>query len=197
MHARAVSCACAWWWQRQRAGHVAQLRTVDIAQYVHAHACLHARLTRCLHAPPTRTCAPARLRREVPGAPADPAAPWESVQFRVKWRRLSYAHCSWEGLGCLRSRPGAKRVTNYIKRVEALAAARPGLSREEAELLDVTRQMEEQLQEQYTQVRIACLRVQLQEQYTQVGCASAARARALFACAAAGAAGRALACACC
>lgn len=39
------------------------------------------------------------------------------------------------------------------RRVEAAEAARRSLSREELELLDVQRQMEEQLAEQYTQVR--------------------------------------------
>jgi hypothetical protein len=50
-------------------------------------------------------------------------------------------------------RPGAKRVANYMKRADDGAAARRLLSREELELLDVARGMEEQLLEQYKQVR--------------------------------------------
>ena len=48
--------------------------------------------------------------------------------------------------------PGFKRILNYIKKVEAEEARRPWLSREEAELLDVTRQMEEEMVEEYKQV---------------------------------------------
>lgn len=45
-------------------------------------------------------------------------------------------------------------MLNYIKRLEDAAAARRLLSREELELLDVQRGMEEQLNEQYKQVGV-------------------------------------------
>ncbi|KAF8073052.1 CHR5 [Scenedesmus sp. PABB004] len=97
---------------------------------------------------------PAPEGEPAPAAPAPAAAAgrWEGVEFRVKWRRYSYAHCSWERLPTLRQLAGFKRVTNYCKRVEQQEAARGGMSREELELVDVQRQMEEQLVEQHTQV---------------------------------------------
>eukprot|EP00882_Tetradesmus_deserticola_P026761 GHRQ01029552.1.p1 GENE.GHRQ01029552.1~~GHRQ01029552.1.p1 ORF type:complete len:619 (+),score=313.07 GHRQ01029552.1:120-1859(+) len=93
--------------------------------------------------------------RDPPGASSSSeagAARWESAEFRVKWRRSSYTHCTWEPLAVLRQLPGSKRVANYCKRAEQLEASRALLSREELELQDVTRQMEEQLVEQFMQV---------------------------------------------
>jgi chromodomain-helicase-DNA-binding protein 1 len=40
---------------------------------------------------------------------------WEAAEFRIKWRRSSYPHCTWEPLAVLRNLPGFKRVTNYCK----------------------------------------------------------------------------------
>jgi hypothetical protein len=59
-----------------------------------------------------------------------------------------------EPLSALTGRPGSKRVSNYMKRADEGAVARRLLSREELELLDVARGMEEQLLEQYKQVGI-------------------------------------------
>jgi chromodomain-helicase-DNA-binding protein 1 len=92
--------------------------------------------------------------RDIAGEACDPANPWASREFFVKWKGFSYLHCSWDRLETLRQLPGHKRVLNYMKRVDDMERAKGFLSREEQELLDVQRQMEEQLAEQYTQVRL-------------------------------------------
>ncbi len=71
----------------------------------------------------------------------------------IKWRRRAYVHCSWEPLEALRPLAGFKRVLNYCRRQDQLAALLPRLTREERELLDVERAMEEQLWEQHKGVR--------------------------------------------
>ncbi|KAL4856079.1 Protein CHROMATIN REMODELING 5 [Chlorella vulgaris] len=47
---------------------------------------------------------------------------------------------------------GFKRILNYIKKVEQEEQRRPWLSREECELLDVQKEMEEEIVEQYKQI---------------------------------------------
>lgn len=88
---------------------------------------------------------PIDLRREAEGLSPDPTDQWASREFHVKWKRWSYIHCSWDTLNTLSQLGGFKRVLNYIKRQDELAIMRPRLSREENELRDVERQMEEQL----------------------------------------------------
>ena len=63
---------------------------------------------------------------------------WACVEFRIKWRRYSYLHTSWDSMATLAQLPGFKRVLNYIKRVEELEAARPGMTREQQEYADVS-----------------------------------------------------------
>ena len=70
----------------------------------------------------------------------------------MKWKRWSYIHCSWDTLSTLSQLGGFKRVINYMRRQDDLAAARPRLSREENELRDVERQMEEQLVQEHMEV---------------------------------------------
>eukprot|EP00878_Enallax_costatus_P029829 GHUV01032388.1.p1 GENE.GHUV01032388.1~~GHUV01032388.1.p1 ORF type:complete len:129 (+),score=32.47 GHUV01032388.1:668-1054(+) len=84
-----------------------------------------------------------------------PGFHWDQAEFHVKWKSYSYTHCSWESLNTLKNLGGFKRVTNYCRRAELSEAGRVSLSREELELQDVQRQMEEQLVEQYTQVGAA------------------------------------------
>ena len=48
---------------------------------------------------------------------------------------------------------GFKRVVNYMRRVDEYESSRPYISREEQELRDVEREMEEQLNQQHSQVR--------------------------------------------
>ena len=57
-------------------------------------------------------------------AAADPSDPWLAREFRVKWKRWSYVHCSWDTLITLSQLGGFKRVTNYIKKADDLAAIR-------------------------------------------------------------------------
>lgn len=52
--------------------------------------------------------------REVEGA-AGGELNWDLMELRIKWKRLSYIHCTWEKLEHLRQLPGAKRVANYCK----------------------------------------------------------------------------------
>ena len=56
--------------------------------------------------------------------PGDPSDPWTGREFHVKWKRWSYVHCSWDTLSTLSQLGGFKRVTNYIKKADDLAAAR-------------------------------------------------------------------------
>ena len=45
------------------------------------------------------------------------AVAWHDCSFFIKWRHRSYTACSWEGLVMLQGLAGAKRVTNYMKKV--------------------------------------------------------------------------------
>ena len=82
----------------------------------------------------------------------DPTDAWNSREFHVKWKRWSYIHCSWDTLSTLSQLGGFKRVINYMRRMDDLAVARSRTSREENELRDVERQMEEQLVQQHMEV---------------------------------------------
>lgn len=56
--------------------------------------------------------------REAEGVEPNPADPWESREFFVKWARYSYVHCSWDTRATLSQLKGYKRVLNYIRKVE-------------------------------------------------------------------------------
>lgn len=75
--------------------------------------------------------------------------PWTTREFHIKWKRWAYLHCSWDTLNTLSQLGGYKRVLNYIKRSDDLAAVRKRSSREENEMRDVERQMEEQLVQEH------------------------------------------------
>lgn len=90
--------------------------------------------------------------RDNPEAEAEPGDVWASRLFLVKWKRYSYIHCSWDTRATLMQLGGWKRVQNYIKRQEDQAITRARLSREEQELMDLERSMEEQLVEEHMQV---------------------------------------------
>jgi chromodomain-helicase-DNA-binding protein 1 len=68
-----------------------------------------------------KLCSPWRrillhIHRDPPGVSSSSSSErWESAEFRVKWRRSSYTHCTWEPLAVLRNLPGFKRITNYCK----------------------------------------------------------------------------------
>jgi chromodomain-helicase-DNA-binding protein 1 len=90
--------------------------------------------------------------RIAPGEVEDPADPWLHAEFRIKWRRWSYLHTTWEERDTLAQLPGFKRVLNYVKRVDEYRAARPHMSREAAEYADVQLAMEEEEAQEHEEV---------------------------------------------
>ncbi|KAL4434102.1 hypothetical protein ABPG75_000543 [Micractinium tetrahymenae] len=90
--------------------------------------------------------------REREGAEPNPRDPWATREFYIKWARRSYLHCTWELKATLSQHAGYKRVLNYIKKVEEQEQRRPWLTPEECELMDVQKQMEEEMVETYKEV---------------------------------------------
>mmetsp|Transcript_15385 Transcript_15385/g.45299 ORF Transcript_15385/g.45299 Transcript_15385/m.45299 type:complete len:1328 (-) Transcript_15385:31-4014(-) len=90
--------------------------------------------------------------RDAAGLPPAEGDPWASRELHIKWKRYSHIHCSWDTRDTLSQLPGYKRVLNYMKRADELEAMRPYLSREEQELRDLELQMEEQLNQEHSQV---------------------------------------------
>eukprot|EP00850_Spirogloea_muscicola_P013538 SM000092S24506 [mRNA] locus=s92:280974:290959:- [translate_table: standard] len=74
---------------------------------------------------------------------------WEEQEFFIKWKGQSYLHCSWEPLAVLLKMSGHKKVVNYMRKVDEDRRMRQTLSPEEAELYDVTTEMELDLLKQY------------------------------------------------
>jgi chromodomain-helicase-DNA-binding protein 1 len=98
--------------------------------------------------------------RDVEGAVVNPEDPWSSREFYVKWARYSYIHCSWDAYLTLKQLGGFKRVLNYCRRMDQLAAERAALSAEEREDRDVRAEMEAELEREHSQVeRIAAERL--------------------------------------
>ena len=60
--------------------------------------------------------------------------PWASKEFYVKWKRWSYIHCSWDTRETLSQLGGYKRLMNYMKRQDALEAAKRDMAPEEVGL---------------------------------------------------------------
>jgi len=83
--------------------------------------------------------------RDIDGVEPDPHNPWPTREFHIKWKRYAYIHSSWDTLPTLEQLPGIKRVQNYMKRVDELAYQMECLSPEEQELINVERQMQEEL----------------------------------------------------
>lgn len=77
---------------------------------------------------------------------------WKFWQFYVKWARCSHIHNSWDTYQTLSMLGGFKRVLNYCKRVDALAAKRAHMTVEELEEVDWRQSMEEEIVQQYKQV---------------------------------------------
>lgn len=77
---------------------------------------------------------------------------WNEVEFFIKWKGQSYLHCQWKSLSDLQNLTGFKKVLNYIKRADEDRNNRTLLSREEAEVHDVSKEMELDLLKQYSQV---------------------------------------------
>lgn len=72
----------------------------------------------------------------------------EGALFNHAWKSfIAYSRCAFQT-----SHP----MHPTTRRVDASTASRAKLSREEVELMDVAAEMEQQLVQQYTQVREAC-----------------------------------------
>ncbi|CAK9238133.1 unnamed protein product [Sphagnum jensenii] len=77
---------------------------------------------------------------------------WDEQEFYIKWKGQSYLHCQWQLLSDLSQLSGYKKVLNYMKKIEDDRQIRQTLSAEEAELHDVSKEMELDLLKQYRQV---------------------------------------------
>ncbi|XP_024375943.1 protein CHROMATIN REMODELING 5 isoform X2 [Physcomitrium patens] len=77
---------------------------------------------------------------------------WDDQEFYIKWKGQSYLHCQWMLLSELEPLSGYKKVLNYMKKVDEDREIRQSLSPEEAELHDVSKEMELDLLKQYLQV---------------------------------------------
>lgn len=98
--------------------------------------------------------------RDVEGAVVNPKDPWSSREFYVKWARYSYIHCSWDAYTTLKQLGGFKRILNYCRRMDQLAAERAALTAEEREDRDVRAEMEAEIEREHSQVeRIAAERL--------------------------------------
>jgi hypothetical protein len=78
---------------------------------------------------------------------------WDEQEFYIKWKGQSYLHCQWQLLSDLSQLSGYKKVLNYMKKIEDDRQIRQTLSAEEAELHDVSKEMELDLLKQYRQVQ--------------------------------------------
>ncbi|XP_038988739.1 protein CHROMATIN REMODELING 5-like isoform X3 [Phoenix dactylifera] len=77
---------------------------------------------------------------------------WDEVEFYIKWKGQSYLHCQWKSISDLHNLSGFKKVLNYMKRVSEERKYKRALSREEAEVHDVSKEMDLDLLKQYSQV---------------------------------------------
>ncbi|XP_078441863.1 chromatin remodeling 5 [Wolffia australiana] len=77
---------------------------------------------------------------------------WTSIELFIKWKGQSHLHCEWKSYFELQNLTGFKKVLNYIKRAKEEWRYKKSLSREEAEVHDVNREMELDLLKQYSQV---------------------------------------------
>ncbi|KAJ4756240.1 Chromodomain-helicase-DNA-binding protein 5 [Rhynchospora pubera] len=77
---------------------------------------------------------------------------WEEIEFYIKLKGQSYLHCQWKSYAELQTLSGFKKVLNYIKRVGEERRYKRKLSREEAEVHDVSKEMELDLLNKYSQV---------------------------------------------
>ncbi|KAK8958001.1 CHD3-type chromatin-remodeling factor PICKLE [Platanthera zijinensis] len=77
---------------------------------------------------------------------------WDDFEFYIKWKGQSHLHCEWKPFCELQNLTGFKKVLNYIKRANDEQINKRALSREEAEVHDVSKEMELDLIKQYSQV---------------------------------------------
>ncbi|KAI4386227.1 hypothetical protein MLD38_004177 [Melastoma candidum] len=77
---------------------------------------------------------------------------WNDMEFLIKWKGQSHLHCQWKCFSDLQSLSGFKKVLNYTKKVMEDMKYRRSVSREEIEVIDVSKEMDLDLIRQYSQV---------------------------------------------
>ncbi|KAF5767792.1 putative DNA helicase chromatin remodeling SNF2 family [Helianthus annuus] len=77
---------------------------------------------------------------------------WNEIEFFIKWKGQSHLHCQWKSYSDLQTLSGFKKVLNYTKRVTEDIKYRRKVSREEIEVIDVSKEMDLDLIKQNCQV---------------------------------------------
>ncbi|XP_071726363.1 protein CHROMATIN REMODELING 5 [Rutidosis leptorrhynchoides] len=77
---------------------------------------------------------------------------WNETEFFIKWKGQSHLHCQWKSFAELQNLSGFKKVVNYTKKVMEEIRHRRTVSREEIEVIDVSKEMDLDLIKQNCQV---------------------------------------------
>lgn len=77
---------------------------------------------------------------------------WKDTEFYIKWKGQSHLHCQWKSFSELQNLSGFKKVVNYTKKVMQEIRHRRTVSREEIEVIDVSKEMDLDLIKQNCQV---------------------------------------------
>ncbi|KAL4590633.1 hypothetical protein LXL04_003570 [Taraxacum kok-saghyz] len=77
---------------------------------------------------------------------------WNDTEFFIKWKGQSHLHCQWKSFSELQNLSGFKKVINYTKKVTEDIKHRRTVSREEIEVIDVSKEMDLDLIKQNCQV---------------------------------------------
>ncbi|XP_057954932.1 protein CHROMATIN REMODELING 5 [Malania oleifera] len=77
---------------------------------------------------------------------------WNEMEFFIKWKGQSHLHCQWKSFSDLQNLSGFKKVLNYTKKVMEDVKYRKTVSREEIEVIDVSKEMDLDLIKQNCQV---------------------------------------------
>ncbi|XP_076904206.1 protein CHROMATIN REMODELING 5-like isoform X1 [Bidens hawaiensis] len=77
---------------------------------------------------------------------------WYDTEFFIKWKGQSHLHCQWKSFSQLQNLSGFKKVINYTKKVVEEIKHRRAVSREEIEVIDVSKEMDLDLIKQNCQV---------------------------------------------
>nr|XP_043625233.1 protein CHROMATIN REMODELING 5 isoform X2 [Erigeron canadensis] len=82
----------------------------------------------------------------------DSETDWNNTEFYIKWKGQSHLHCQWKSFSELQKLSGFKKVVNYTKKVMEEIRHRRTVSREEIEVIDVSKEMDLDLIKQNCQV---------------------------------------------
>ncbi|KAI3707690.1 hypothetical protein L6452_26319 [Arctium lappa] len=77
---------------------------------------------------------------------------WNNTEFFIKWKGQSHLHCQWKSFSELQNLSGFKKVINYTKKIMEDIKHRRTVSREEIEVIDVSKEMDLDLIKQNCQV---------------------------------------------